>query len=140
MEEVPEGWVRHETPCSMSFLGPETLVEVTVQGVDSCVLQFMDDDCVVGGGRGGYSSGLSAQGIAASGAYEREMTIVDGREASSVTARTEDPERPYFAGVHVPLGTSVIGPISAELYVSCGSAEVRDVLVPMLSTLQIGED
>lgn len=136
-EEVPAEWVRHDTPCGMSFRGPDTLVEKQVQGTDSCVLEFTSDDCSVSGGRGGYSSGLSMEGISAIDAYERHMTTVDGRDASIVVATTTDSERPFFAGIHVPLGTSSIGALSAELYMACASARARDAITPMLRTLQI---
>jgi hypothetical protein len=138
-EEVPAEWVRHDTPCNMSFLGPETLVEAQVQGEDSCVLELTGDNCNVSGGRGGYSSGLSMEGIGASESYGREMTTVDGRDASFVVATTEDTDRPFFAGVHVPLGTSAIGAISAELFVACDSVDARDSLMPLLRTLQIAD-
>jgi hypothetical protein len=123
----------------MSFLGPETLVEAQVQGEDSCVLEFTGDDCNISGGRGGFSSGLSMEGIGAGDDYEREMTTVDGRDASFVVATTADSERPFFAGVHVPLGTSAIGAISAELSVACDSVDARDAVMPMLRTLQIAD-
>jgi len=124
----------------MSFVGPETLAAVPASGIDSCVLQFMDSDCLVLGGRGGYSSGLSADGVGASSGYRRERTTVDGHKASLVRAVTNNPDRPYFAGVHVPLGDSEIGDISAELYVSCDAPEARDAIAPMLRTLQIEEE
>lgn len=103
------------------------------------MLQLTGDDCEVGGGRGGYSSGLSVEGIGATDAYEREATTVDGRDASLVLATTVDSERPFFAGIHVPLGTSDIGALSAELYVACESVRARDEAAPMLRTLHIAD-
>jgi hypothetical protein len=123
----------------MSFLGPDTLEERQVQGTDSCVLELTGEHCNVSGGRGGYSSGLSVDAIGASEAYERQPTAVDGRDATVVLATTVDSERPFFAGIHVPLGTSAIGALSAELYVACDSVDARAAVVPMLRTLEISD-
>jgi hypothetical protein len=124
----------------MSFLGPDTLEERQVQGTDSCVLEFAGEHCYVSGGRGAYSGGLSMEAIGASEAYKRQPTAVDGRDATVVLAMTLDSERPFFAGIHVPLGMSVIGALSAELYVACDSVDARDAALPMLRTLEIADD
>jgi hypothetical protein len=138
LPDPPASWVVHATECGFSFSGPDDLVDLNVQGVDSCVAEFENDACTFHVGSGAFSNGLTD--FEGADEYEVGHAAIQGFDAKLVTAVLESGQRgPYAAGVHFPqppfAGDSSFD-VTADLLIFCARREQRDAMLSSLGTIQ----
>jgi hypothetical protein len=134
---APATWVEHPTACSLSFRGPDDLMDLDVMGTDSCVDEFENASCTVDAGSGAFSSGLTDLEDGNEEVVVGRATI-DGVEAKVVTAVVSGNTRPYVAGAHFPHPPLAMGNfgVSADVVISCTSREERDAMLSALGTVR----
>jgi hypothetical protein len=97
-EPIPSDWVRIDSPCGYSFEAPPDVREEPVQGIDSCVDQYLTEACHYNGGYGAFPT--SYEEYESYPDYTRSQLEIDGLEAMVISARVEEEmARPYFAAI-----------------------------------------
>jgi hypothetical protein len=136
LPDAPATWVEHATKCGFSFRAPGNLMELDVQGTDSCVDEFEGDACRFMAGSGLFSGGFAE--LEDADEYEVGHSLIQGFDAKLVTAvRYEEPNRQYLAGVYFPQPPFATGPgVTADFLVSCTTRAQRDAMLPTLGTIR----
>jgi hypothetical protein len=135
LPQAPATWVVHSTECGFSFSGPDDLIDLDVQGVDSCVDELENDACSFHVGSGLFSNGLTEFDDADE--YEVGRARIDGFDAKLVTAVRQGEPRPYLAGAHFPEPPFATSPgVSADLLIFCATRAQRDAMLASLETIR----
>jgi hypothetical protein len=135
LPDAPAGWVEYPTECRFSFRGPDDLIDLDVQGIDSCVDEFANDACTFQVGSGGFSSGLADFEEAEE--YVVGQAAIQGYDAKLVTAVTQGDAPSYFAAAHFPQPPFATGPgVTADFLIRCSTREQRDAMLPSLGTIR----
>ncbi|MDD9946979.1 MAG: hypothetical protein OXU20_38405 [Myxococcales bacterium] len=133
LQTPPADWSQVDTPCPFTLTVPDDLVQVDVQGTDSCTLQFESDECVLSGDYGPFSDSLTGP---RGGDEMRTMVSVDGFTGTLVTARADVDDRPYFGGLNLPVDLEDSTGVSLTLTLFCDSVAARTRLLPVLGSVQ----
>jgi hypothetical protein len=135
----PDGWVQTPHRCGVRFWGPPEMVEVAVQGVDSCVFQFRTANCQFGGDSGGYSDPLTQDEGELD--FDARAVRIDGREGKLVRYRSrEGSSQPYVAALNVPLPSPPRWRLATTFYASCSSIAARDEALLSIRTATIAAE
>jgi len=122
--------------CGFAFHAPPELVELKVQGTDSCVVEYEANGCSFIGDYGFYSGSFDQ--LTDLPGYQQMNVVIDGQNAVLASYGPIDaPPRPYIAGVHFPTLPAGAG-VKLTFSASCDSTASQEIALRVFRTLTFG--
>jgi len=132
-EVSTDDWMDVSTDCGYTFEAPRDLVEIPVQGIDSCVVKFDSAACTYVGDYGNASNSLEGDG-AEPGEYE--AIEIFGVPTMLVTYTSKVDGR-WRTSVHLPRGEYTKPTLTMEA--SCVSKQTLPIAQALFRTIRLPE-
>lgn len=133
-EPGPEdaSWTAVTSKCGFAFYAPPDVVEVAVQGTDSCVARYDAGGCTYTADYGLYSSDLGD--LVDQPHYQRVDVHIAARAAMLVTVGPVQEPKPYIAASHFPDVPAGHG-MALTIIARCDSVEAQQTALDVYRSL-----